>query len=145
MQIRKYNLLRHSACPPRPLCAMSGPRLYCARLLQLEASVHADAVAESLRRRDGINRGLWKGDALHEVQVVHLTQKEELMPKLAAVPNMPSGKRGAASSAAAVPKRPELKHLETTGTTAMQPKQFGAVDLSPDGGRSRQCKHNSPR
>ena len=74
--------------------------------MQLEAAGHADAVAGWVRRRYGSDRGLWKGETLREVHVVHLQQQEELLTKLEAVPKKPSGKRGAASSAAAVPKKP---------------------------------------
>ena len=89
---QKEELLSMLVIPParrrstRPLCAMSGLRLTGARLRQLEASGHADAVAEWVRRRDDINKGLWKDGTLRVVQVVHLKQKEELLSKLVIPP-----------------------------------------------------------
>ena len=119
----------------RPLCALSGLWLTGARLRQLEASGHADAVAEWVRRRDGINKGLWKDGTLREVQVVRLTQKEELLSKLvipparrrstAATGVKPAGKRGAASSAAAVPKKLSQEALKAKQKEGMNEEGGG--------------------
>ena len=81
-------------------------RLTGARLRQLEASGHADAVAEWVRRRDDINKGC--RDDINK-QKVKLLSKLVIPParrrSTAATGVKPAGKRGAASSAAAVPKK----------------------------------------
>ena len=82
----------------RPLCAMSGLRLTGARLRQLVASGHADAVAEWVRRRADINKGC-RGD-INKQKAKSLSTL--VIPRLrptAATGVKPAGMRGAASSA----------------------------------------------
>ena len=86
---------------------------------QLAASGHADAVAEWVRRRDDINKGC--RDDINK-------QKAKLLSKLviprlrptAATGVKPAGKRGAASSAAAVPKKLRQEALQAKQKEVMK-------------------------